>query len=1374
MAENIGISIGSKIAEILVEPVVCQLRYAFCFNNFVKDLKKQEKKLSLTHNRVRNDIDASIRNTEDIEKDVEAWVEDSRKAIEVVRYLELEIEKEKRCFISWCPNWIWQYRLSRKIAKRTTNLIELQDKGKFQRVSYHSTLPCIELLSKDFMPSLSAQQALKQIMEALRDNDVRMIGLHGMGGVGKTTLVKEVGKQANELKLFDKVLMLVVSQAQDIIQLQDQLADKLFLYMPEKTKEGRANRIWKRLKQEKKILIILDDIWKYLDLKDIGIPFDDDQNGLKILLTTRLQHVCTSMECQKEIPLHVLTDDEAWALFKKNAGLPDESSTLTSVAIEVAKECKGLPIAIVTLGRALRGKSFEGWQLASRKLKASRLTDIRDVNKDENAYTCLRLSFDYLQRKETKFCFLMCSLFPEDYEIPIEQLVGYAVGLGLYEDACSIEETRSEVFESICDLKASCMLLETEKEEHVKMHDIIRDFALWIGSSVESGFMVRSGNVLEEQLRTESLKKYTAISLMDSNVRQLADGLNCPELKVLLLGRKGAKFMVEEDSSDTEEDTTNGNEAYVNVPSTCFSGMKELKVLSLTHGIISIHSLEYVTNLQTLGLKNCKINCLTSLQKLKSLQILNLHGSSIKELPEEIGELSDLRLMDLTCCEKLERILPNTIRRLSKLEELYIGVSSFRKWQIEETSNQTINASLMELNSLSHLAVLWLYVTKDHIPVDFAFPNLNRYRIQINHGIIDDEYPSRPGNPTSRSIDFFPCSVSIVNSCKELFLNAYDLRLDGNAECFQNIIPDIDQKGFNQLISLNFFLCDLDCLISTTNQQVPPAAFSNLQQIHLGKTSLKEICDGEPPQKFLEKLQTLEIFVSYGLTIIFPAKLWRALQNLEKVVVHYCESLQEAFQLDELDGTKKELLSRLLTLKLEHLPELEYIWKGPTHHVNLKSLTYLKLDGCNRLTSIFSPWLAHTLVQLETIDISHCKQLEHIIAEKDDEGQETLSSSHMESLSLRKLKTLKIHGCDELEYVFPMSFAKELFYLEEIYIASVAELKQFFGKRENGTASVPENDNLLCQSEEKSLMTGYFSSGNCSAVLPYLQHVEFKGCPKFSMDSIIKIPTPHKASTCSAAISEGRQLKTLTITGCAELEHVIVQDNDNRDHVSLRCHFQVVCFSNLLHIRVYRCIRLKKLFPITISEGLPCLKYFELIEAGQLGEVFEGNEEADNDEKEILMAKLVRLTMKELPSLTNFCPRGYHFVFPCLETLTVEGCPLITTSFKVASNCSVHATTEKPQVVEQDMAITADAALRNANDGINWKRCEQNTGLLPYVEDEDRLKVVQVVENSSNSVIESTNHVTKKKKRVKRGEQSDEQDDDSRHRQMGCCLTRGG
>jgi putative protein kinase ArgK-like GTPase of G3E family len=100
------------------------------------------------------------------------------------------------------------------LAKKSETFRELlENSTKFTKVSDIAHPQPIEFLpSKEFTPSKSSEEAFEQIMEALKDDKVNMIGLCGMGGVGKTTLVKEAGRRAKELQLFPEVLMATVSQ----------------------------------------------------------------------------------------------------------------------------------------------------------------------------------------------------------------------------------------------------------------------------------------------------------------------------------------------------------------------------------------------------------------------------------------------------------------------------------------------------------------------------------------------------------------------------------------------------------------------------------------------------------------------------------------------------------------------------------------------------------------------------------------------------------------------------------------------------------------------------------------------------------------------------------------------------------------------------------------------------------------------------------------------------------------------------------------------------------------------------------------------------------------------------------------------------------
>jgi len=102
--------------------------------------------------------------------------------------------------------------------------------------------------------------AYDQLLEALGDDHISIIGVHGMGGSGKTTLVTEVGKKVEELHMFDKVISITVSRTPKIRGIQGKITDMLNLKLEEESIDGRAQRLSLRLKEMKRTLIIVDDL----------------------------------------------------------------------------------------------------------------------------------------------------------------------------------------------------------------------------------------------------------------------------------------------------------------------------------------------------------------------------------------------------------------------------------------------------------------------------------------------------------------------------------------------------------------------------------------------------------------------------------------------------------------------------------------------------------------------------------------------------------------------------------------------------------------------------------------------------------------------------------------------------------------------------------------------------------------------------------------------------------------------------------------------------------------------------------------------------------------------------------------------------------
>ncbi|XP_039037077.1 disease resistance protein SUMM2-like [Hibiscus syriacus] len=173
----------------------------------------------------------AIRNAEKIEADVLKWLaNDDKKLTENVeeKLKEDEEKAKKKCFFALCPNVKSRYLVSKKAVDEAHAISELLEQGKFDKVSYS---PPIEgVVTKGYKAFESRTTALKEIMEALKESSVRIVGIHGMAGVGKTTLAKEVAARVKEEHLFDEVAMTIVTHNPDIRKIQGEIADMLGLH----------------------------------------------------------------------------------------------------------------------------------------------------------------------------------------------------------------------------------------------------------------------------------------------------------------------------------------------------------------------------------------------------------------------------------------------------------------------------------------------------------------------------------------------------------------------------------------------------------------------------------------------------------------------------------------------------------------------------------------------------------------------------------------------------------------------------------------------------------------------------------------------------------------------------------------------------------------------------------------------------------------------------------------------------------------------------------------------------------------------------------------------------------------------------------------
>ena len=455
-------------------------------------------------------------------------------------------------------------------------------------------------------------------MDALRDDKTKMIGVCGMGGLGKTMLVKQVAQQAKQQNLFSTYIFIDVSWTRDskkdkegIAKIQQKTAEMLGFKFLWEDESIRADELKQRLQKDKepekekdqkkeKILIILDDIWKEINLEKVGIPFKGDQTICKLVLVSRDANLLLKdMGAQKCFQIQHLLGEDAWCLLKKIAGDSVEGDQLRPIANKVLDECGGLPIAIVTIATALKDETVAVWENALDELRSCAATNIRGLEK--KVYTCLQWSYNHLEGDEVRSLFLLCGCLSYYGDISMDQMLRYAMGLDFFNDFNSLDKARNKLVTLVKTLKASSLLLDGVEDDgdgsgvgasrllfmdgdhkSVRMHDLVRDVARIIASKDPYRFKVVE-DVPFDQDWTEIEDESKFISLYCKAMHELPLRLVCLKLQFFIL-------------------QSNNGASLNTIPNTFFEGMSQLKVLALfgMHFPTLPSSLQSLANLRTL------------------------------------------------------------------------------------------------------------------------------------------------------------------------------------------------------------------------------------------------------------------------------------------------------------------------------------------------------------------------------------------------------------------------------------------------------------------------------------------------------------------------------------------------------------------------------------------------------------------------------------------------------------------------------------------------------------------------------------------------------------------------------------------------------
>ncbi|XP_022724765.1 probable disease resistance protein At5g63020 [Durio zibethinus] len=623
---------------------------------------------------LRNDVIRRVKIAEDQQRlirldQVQGWLSRAETLINEADLLTVQSPQEiKKLCMGGCCSMSPKSNLKsgKQIAKMLRGVVDHKSKGVFDKVAEEEPTPLVT--ERPTEHTVGLESTFDKAWNILEAEQVGIVGLYGMGGVGKTTLLSKIhNKFCESPNRFDVVIWIVVSKGFYIGKVQDDIAERVGIAggtWQNKTPEEKALNIFRFLKV-KKFVILLDDIWDRVDLSKVGIPLPTQENGSKLVFTTRSIKVCGQMEAHKKIEVRCLPEEKAWELFQEKVGEEtlDGNPCIRELAHELAKECGGLPLALVTIARAMAWKNtVEEWKYAIEVCRRSSTSVFPDM--DEEVYPLLKFSYDSLPNDMTRTCLLYCSLFSEDYQIIKDKLVDFWIGEGFLDGHGDTSLARNQGHHIIGSLLHACLLQEID-EFRIKMHDVIRDMSLWLTCKCEEekwGFFVEAGYQLTKLPEVQNWGSIRRMSLMKNRIENLVEAPNCPDLQTLFL---------------------NDNQLKV-INNDFFQFMCGLKVLNLSSNT---------------GIEELPVG----ISKLVSLESLDLSYTGIRQLPTELKALEKLKCVNLECLSPGVRIPRQLISAFSKLQVLRMFGCDYSLGQEVEDNSECL---VEELKCLNHLNVL--------------------------------------------------------------------------------------------------------------------------------------------------------------------------------------------------------------------------------------------------------------------------------------------------------------------------------------------------------------------------------------------------------------------------------------------------------------------------------------------------------------------------------------------------------------------------------------------------------------------------------------------------------------------------------------------
>ncbi|XP_031286052.1 uncharacterized protein LOC116144759 [Pistacia vera] len=1272
------------IVKCLAAPIGRQFMYLYNYKKNIDNLQDEVKNLKNTSEEVQVKVVAAEINVEEIKQSVKDWQTKVNNTITEAEKLIEEKENNPRCFKGLCPNCITQYKHSKKAfkLKRDDIVPLLLQEERFDTISYSSI-----------------QSNYEKNFDKLRDDVSKLKNARSKVQRMVEKAEKNVEEIEEDVKKWLEDVDSIIVKAAELIENQSSVGtDWETRYRNSKAaSELMVDNIGPLLQQGERFdkashPTIHKEIW--LRSNEDYLAFESRNSTVKNVLDT-------------------LHDEEIDMVGVYGMGGLGKTTLVQEIGRKAEKDKLFDEIVFVEVTETPDTKKIQ--TIIANKLRLK----FEDAMEDENQ----RANKLYSRMEKKNILLIVDNIWEE---LTLEK-IGIPFGADRGRSKILMTTRNVDVLEKMGSTTNFKMGILNEEEawrlfkkmtgnviQTPGLNSLPKDVCKECG---DYHVLTERNDIEREWKDKDKLRKCTIVSLVGNNIiTQLwPEALDCPKLEFL----RGSSF---------------------EIPKEFFTVMPKLKVLNL-FGIQQslLSSLDLLTNLQTLYLDDSEIEDIAIIGKLKKLKVLSLRNTNIEELSTEMGQLTGLKILDLSNCWQLKVIAPNVISKLSQLEELYIKGCSIQ-WKVEV---------LEELKHLSQLTSLEIYIKdKKMMPKDFYSRELKRCNISIEDELFDDY----DWYQFSRIFKFqydFTISLEELRILKNVEL----LRLVGSRRDDNNLKPLFNEKVF----------------------------FTNLMALELKNISSGKIWDNQFPTLLSSSYQNLTHFILKScrkIKYVFPSSIAKSLQTLQHLQTMDCKILEEIVA--EEEGAKVAVnfaFPQVTNLRLEKLPNLIAFYPG-IHTYELSMLKRLVIKECEKFTSKYlsfqensfqipepkSLCLAHKInsnledlnlknklrqirwrsrfktleieddestniplgllqrfENLEVLQLAWCRYEEMFSCGKDEKHMQiTLLTS------FQNLKVLNVSQCRELMKLMTHSMAKSLVQLRELSVEGCETMIEIVENEGDATTSIEiafDNLKKLSLKDLKSLIC--FCFGNYSFNFSSLEELIIRECPNMKTFSqgILSTPKLHKVNyegfnetnmkweKIKEVENEGNDLNK-SIQGAYKIQDISLDlkykafKDVNSTEICYNQHPNFF-YESLTHLFLWNCGNIKYAFPSSIAKSLHQLQQLKIQNCKALEEIV-AKEEGANAVVNFFFPHVTSLKLEDLPELTTFYLGIHTFEWPMLKELVVKNCDKFTSkhmSFQENSEeGELHIS--KPKSIFLDDKINQDLEvfeLRNDMKRIIWQ-----------------------------------------------------------------------